>query len=78
MCPKGFGLIARTACEGKKEDELLADLDFLRRMWESIQEKAGKRARPPYCTRTSRIIFRVIRDLHAHTLRKIVVDDPAL
>ena len=78
ICPKGFGLIARTACEGKKEDELLADLDFLRRMWESIQEKAKKVRAPAMLHQDLRLIFRVIRDLHAHALRKIVVDDPAL
>ncbi len=78
MCPKGFGLIARTACEGKKEDELLADLDFLRRMWESIQEKARKVRAPAMLHQDLRLIFRVIRDLHAHALRKIVIDDPAL
>ncbi len=78
ICPKGFGLIARTACEGKKEDELLADLDFLRRMWESIQEKARKVRAPAMLHQDLRLIFRVIRDLHAHALRKIVVDDPAL
>jgi ribonuclease G len=78
MCPKGFGLIARTACEGKKEDELLADLDFLRRMWESIQGKAKKMRAPSILHQDMRLIFRVIRDLHAHGLRKIVVDDFAL
>ncbi len=78
ICPKGFGLIARTACEGKKEDELLADLDFLRRMWESIQEKARKVRAPAMLHQDLRLIFRVIRDLHAHALRKIVIDDPAL
>ncbi len=78
ICPKGFGLIARTACEGKKEDELLADLAFLRRMWESIQEKARKARAPAMLHQDLRLIFRVIRDLHAHGLRKIVVDDPVL
>jgi len=78
ICPKGFGLIARTACEGKKEDELLADLDFLRRMWESIQGKAKKVRAPALLHQDLRLIFRVIRDLHAHGLRKIVVDDAAL
>jgi ribonuclease G len=78
ICPKGFGLIARTACEGKKEDELLADLDFLRRMWESIQGKARKVRAPSILHQDMRLIFRVIRDVHAHGLRKIVVDDHGL
>ncbi len=78
MCPKGFGLIARTACEGKKEDELLADLTFLRRMWESIQTKARKARAPSILHQDLRMVFRVIRDLHSHNLKKIVVDDLAL
>src|SRR5208337_3578546 len=57
ICPKGFGLIARTACEGKKEDELLADLDFLRRMWESIQEKARKVRAPSILHQDLKLIF---------------------
>jgi ribonuclease G len=78
MCPKGFGLIARTACEGKREDELLADLNFLRRMWESIQEKARHTRAPSILHQDMRLIFRVIRDLHSHNLKRIVVDDPIL
>src|SRR5208337_4156387 len=75
ICPKGFGLIARTACEGKKEEELRGDLDFLRRMWESIQGKARKARAPSILHQDLRIVFRVIRDLHSHGLKRIVVDD---
>ena len=75
ICPKGFGLIARTACEGKKEEELKGDLDFLRRMWESIQGKARKARAPSILHQDLRIVFRVIRDLHSHGLKRIVVDD---
>jgi ribonuclease G len=75
IAPKGFGLIGRTACEGKKEDELKADLNFLQRMWESIQEKARRVRAPSILHQDLGLIFRVIRDLHAHNLKKIVVDD---
>jgi ribonuclease G len=78
VCPKGFGLIARTACEGKKEDELQADLSFLLRMWESIQGKARHMRAPSILHQDMRLIFRVIRDLHSHNLKRIVVDDPIL
>lgn len=46
LCPKGFGLIARTASEGKLEEELASDLGFLQRVWESIHNKA-KHVRAP-------------------------------
>jgi ribonuclease G len=76
ICPKGYGLIARTASEGKTSDEIESDLSFLRRIWESIQEKAKDVKAPSILHQDLGIIFRVIRDLHSHNLKKIIVDDP--
>lgn len=76
ICPKGYGLIARTASEGKTSDEIESDLSFLRRIWESIQEKAKNVRAPSILHQDLGIIFRVIRDLHSHNLKKIIVDDP--
>jgi ribonuclease G len=75
ICPKGYGLIARTASEGKTKEELGADLNFLKRIWESIQEKAKTARAPSILHQDLGIIFRVIRDLHSHNLKKIIVDD---
>jgi ribonuclease G len=75
MCPSGYGVIARTASEGKGSEELEADLNFLVRIWESIQEKAKSARAPSILHQELGIIFRVIRDLHSHNLKKIVVDD---
>jgi ribonuclease G len=75
LAPRGFGLIARTACEGKKEDELIADLNFLRRIWESLQEKARRVRAPSILHQDMGLIFRVIRDLHSQGLKKIIIDD---
>lgn len=75
ICPKGYGLIARTASEGKSKEELEADLNFLKRIWESIQEKAKTVRAPSILHQDLGIIFRVIRDLHSHNLKKIIVDD---
>jgi len=78
ICPKGYGLIARTASEGKTRDEIESDLGFLRRIWESIQEKAKSVKAPSILHQDLGIIFRVIRDLHSHNLKKIIVDDPSV
>jgi ribonuclease G len=72
---KGYGLIGRTASEGKSADELETDLNFLRRIWESIQEKAKGSRAPAILHQELGIIFRVIRDLHSHNLKKVIVDD---
>jgi len=76
ICPKGYGIIARTASEGKTKEEMEGDLNFLRRVWESIQEKAKHVRAPSILHQDLGVIFRVIRDLHSHNLRRIVVDDP--
>ena len=75
ICPKGYGLIGRTASEGKSREELSTDLNFLRRIWESIQEKAKGSRAPAILHQELGIIFRVIRDLHSHNLKKVIVDD---
>ena len=75
ICPSGYGVIARTASEGKGAEELEADLNFLVRIWESIQEKSKSARAPSILHQELGIIFRVIRDLHSHNLKKIVVDD---
>ena len=78
ICPKGFGLIARTASEGKSTQELTSDLGFLMRIWESIQEKAKHTRAPSILHQDLGLILRVIRDLHSHNLKKIVIDDDTL
>ena len=78
VCPKGFGLIARTASESKSTEELTSDLGFLMRIWESIQEKAKHTRAPSILHQDLGLILRVIRDLHSHNLKKIIIDDEAL
>jgi ribonuclease G len=75
ICPKGFGIIARTASEGKTAEEMESDLNFLRRVWVSIQEKGKNAGAPSMLHQDLGMIFRVIRDLHSHNLKRIVVDD---
>ncbi|HVN97295.1 MAG TPA: Rne/Rng family ribonuclease [Syntrophorhabdaceae bacterium] len=75
LCPPGYGIIARTASEGKAAEELGSDLNFLLRIWESIQEKAKGQRAPAILHQEMGIIFRVIRDVHSHNLKRIIVDD---
>ena len=39
MRPLGFGLIMRTEAEGKGEADLRADLEFLLRIWNQVQDR---------------------------------------
>jgi ribonuclease G len=78
ISPKGFGLIARTASEGKSKEELEGDINFLKRIWESIHERAKNVRAPSILYQDLGLVFRVIRDLHSHNLKRIHIDDPAM
>lgn len=76
--PQGYGLIARTASEGKERDDLVRDLEFLMSIWRSIIEKAERVSAPRILYQDTGLIFRVIRDLYAHNLKRIIIDDQRL
>jgi len=78
ICPRNFGLIARTASEGKDKEDLEEDLNFLMRIWQNIVEKADRVHAPKILHEDMGLIYRVIRDLYAHNLSRVVVDDPQL
>ena len=59
----------------ERTEELAADLGFLQRMWENVQEKAKRVRAPQNLYQDFGMIFRAIRDLHSHSLKKIIVDD---
>ncbi|MEI8278547.1 MAG: Rne/Rng family ribonuclease [Bacteroidota bacterium] len=76
--PKNFGVIVRTAAEGKNTAELHADILELAEMWQTIQTNL-KGAKPP------RIILSeqdkttsILRDLLSESFQRIVVNDKKL
>lgn len=76
--PKNFGVIVRTAAEGKNTAELHNDILELAAMWQGIQDNL-KNAKPP------RMIMgeqnkttSILRDLLNESFQKIVVNDKKL
>ncbi|MFB3926093.1 MAG: ribonuclease E/G [Syntrophales bacterium] len=72
--PEKHGFIARTVSEGKKEEELKADLDYLTRLWENIQAKKDRTGVPGLVHREIGITLRAIRDIYTKDVSRIVVD----
>ncbi|HJV04945.1 MAG TPA: Rne/Rng family ribonuclease, partial [Actinomycetota bacterium] len=73
--PSEAGVIVRTAAEGVSEEELAADLDRLKKAWESVRRKA-RRARPPKALyEEPDLSERVVRDVFSPAeFREIVID----
>jgi ribonuclease G len=69
------GFIVRTAAEGASWDALRADMIFLGKLWEAIQEQATK-ARPGDLVHEDLpLALRVLRDLLGPDIERVRVDD---
>ena len=74
--PAGMGLIVRTAGVGKSTEELQWDLDYLLRVWRSIEGAASERAAPFLIYQESNVIIRAIRDYFRQDITEVLIDSP--
>jgi ribonuclease G len=72
--PGKAGLIVRTVGEGKEREDFEADLDFLGKLWERVQRRAGKSAAPFLLHQEQDLALRVVRDLFSHDVSVLWVD----
>jgi ribonuclease G len=66
------GFIVRTQAEGSTDEELRADLDYLRKLWGSVQTAARSQPAPTVLHRDLTLAQRVLRDMvgpHTGTIR---------
>ena len=68
------GFIVRTAGQGKSEEDLIADINFLTDSWKAIQEKAEKRPAPALLHTDLDIVERILRDHLGQSYKTIWVD----
>jgi len=68
------GYIIRTASEGRSEDDFVADIEFLSRLWENIQKKKEKTSAPALMHNELDLVFRVIRDVFTRDVDRMVID----
>jgi len=74
--PAGFGSIVRTASEGKNEKDLVADMDFLLKLWHNILEKKNNAPAYSLIHKDLDMIMRIIRDLFTEDVDRLIVDSP--
>jgi ribonuclease G len=70
------GYIIRTASQGRSEDDFNTDVEFLSRLWETIQRKKEKASAPSLMHNELDLVFRVIRDVFTRDVDKLVIDAP--
>ena len=75
--PPGMGILVRTEAEGKGEDAILEDLEFLQKQWEMVQQQASSTRAPALLNRDDDFIQRVLRDMYSSDVNRIVTDTQA-
>ena len=72
--PKKGGVIVRTAAEGASAEDIERDLDFLQRLWKSIEARAKESTGPALLYQEAELPLRVVRDLFTGDFEKLYVD----
>ncbi len=68
------GYIVRTVAEGVGEDEICADMAFLHKLWDAIQERNGSEPVGVLIHEDMPLAMRIMRDLAGVELEKIRID----
>lgn len=72
------GFITRTAAEGRSEEEIAADVNYLFNLWLDIRQKAEKRPAPLLLHHDLDLVQRVLRDQLSEDFKTIWVDNEDL
>jgi ribonuclease G len=76
--PKNFGVIVRTAAEGKNTAELHNDILELEQMWKTTQANMKGAKAPQMILSEQDKTTSILRDLLSESFQKVVVDDKKL
>ena len=74
IAPPIGGVIVRTAAEGASAEDVARDLDFLRRLWSTIETSAKKAQAPALIYQEAELPLRVTRDLFTGDFERLLVD----
>ena len=72
--PPPGGFIVRTVAEGKGEEDLVADIQFLSRLWGQVQSRFESAKAPSLLHEEMDVTFRVVRDLFSPEVDEFLVD----
>jgi len=72
--PPGTGFIVRTVSEGKSEEDLRADMDFLVGLWANLSRDLDQQTAPSLIHSDLDVTSKVLRDILTEDVKRIVVD----
>lgn len=76
--PEGYGGIIRTAAQGKSEDELRRDWNYLLDVWHLVEDKVESLKKPGLVYQDLGLATSVVRDLFDQNVKRLAVDSKKL
>ncbi len=73
--PKGMGLVVRTVAEGRSEDDLRKDCEYLLSLWKSLAARGKMVKSPVLLYRDVDLLIRIVRDYFSDDVEKFVIDN---
>jgi len=73
--PAGVGMIVRTAASGASDKDLLADLEFLQRLWKRVQHQSTEALAPEVIYTEMDLALRFVRDVFGDDFKRLLIDD---
>ena len=72
--PDELGFIVRTVSEGADQAKLKSEMEFLLRLWDSIQQRMTKLSTPALLYKDLTISLRSVRDLFTQEVDRLIID----
>ncbi len=72
--PSGMGIIVRTMAEGKSEEDLHKDIDYLYNLWNALSARAKRATAPTLLYRDVDLVIRIVRDYLSEDVEEFVLD----
>jgi ribonuclease G len=73
--PANCAVIARTACEGVEDKQIVSDINYLHKLWQEIRRRAEKAQAPELVHEEVGMVVGMVRDLIADDIDKIWMDN---
>lgn len=70
----GSGFIVRTASEGKSEEDITSDIEYLSKIWDEVVRKRENAVAPSLIHADLDVVEKVVRDIVTDDVARIVVD----
>jgi len=73
--PAGMGIIVRTMAEGKSEEDLHKDIDYLYNLWNALSARAKRANAPILLYRDVDLVIRIVRDYLSSDVEEFILDN---